>query len=844
MKENDSDAAYRRGLFIRVISLKYYWLSCFIFVFLYTSVPVAHAQETAVPQPDTGQKVSEPEPEKPAGIPITEISQSAQEARIALNKISTNLEPDAGILTIKGRLPSFLHSLKKLRSGWFYESLNRMTTRKLQELSQEWIIHLEKLNDWENTLAERSERLEEGHAQLEEMSELWQLTSESVIDKETPEAIQERVKATLDKIKNIRTRLLEHMDVSLVTRDQISEQQLEITKLIGLINDAETQSRKQLFVRDSLPLWKGIKAEDANLNFGSQIRDSFAHSLQMNTAYYWTNKGRLSLHIIIFAALLGFMLYFYQRNKRNLQFEEEGETLKASAFFLSCPFSTALLVSIFFSTWIYTNAPDAVLELHNLLLLIPVLRLVRGILVSELCKPFYFLAGLFVLVTLEEIVGDYVLLQRLLLFLITIIAVPLFAWWLRPGSQLYQIKSRLSHKLAISSSIFMLILLLASLVTNIIGIFPLGHVLVSGMMQIIYFSVAIYVVALVLEGLVVLLVRRRRVQALHIVQTYARQMERNAVFFIHLVIYFVWLRMMLEIVGVYHHTWDWFSKIVEYKWNLGTIEISVGAVFSFIIILIIAFVLARVVHVILTAEIFPRLQLPRGVPGAISMLARYTIIGFGFFLAISAIGIDLGKFGLLAGAMGVGLGFGLRNIIENFVSGLILIFERPIQVGDTIEVGDVMGNVQQMGIRSSTVKTFDGSEVIVPNANLISNQVTNWTMSDRRRRIKLPVKVALGSDPRQMLELLLKVAREHQGVLKLPEPAASFNGFGDNCLDFTLYYWASDNILQIKTEVSLGVHDTMKNTGIDTPIPVGNFNLKIIDALDKLQNKDKSDTVS
>jgi len=538
------------------------------------------------------------------------------------------------------------------------------------------------------------------------------------------------------------------------------------------------------------------------------------------------------------------MIYFYQRNKRNRLFKETDESLKASAFFLACPFSTALLTSIFFSTWIYTNAPDAVLELHNLLLLIPVLRLVRGILVSELCKPFYFLTGLFVLVILEEIVGDYVLLQRLLLFLITIIAVPLFAWWLRPGSQLYQIKSRLSQKLATSFSIFMLILLLVSLVTNIIGIFPLGHVLVSGMMQIIYFSVAIYVVALVLEGLVVLLVRRRSVQALHIVQTYARQMERNAVFFIHLVIYFVWLRMMLEIVGIYHHTWDWFSKIVEYKWNLGTIEISVGAVFSFIIILVIAFILARVVHVILTAEIFPRLQLPRGVPGAISMLARYTIIGLGFFLAISAIGIDMGKFGLLAGAMGVGLGFGLRNIIENFVSGLILIFERPIQVGDTIEVGDVMGNVQQMGIRSSTVKTFDGSEVIVPNANLISNQVTNWTMSDRRKRIQLPVNVALGNDPRQMLELLLKVAREHQGVLKLPEPTAAFNGFGNNCLEFTLYYWVSDNILQIKTEVALGVHDIMKNAGIDTPTPVGNFNLKIIDALDKLQKKDKEDTIS
>jgi small-conductance mechanosensitive channel len=194
--------------------------------------------------------------------------------------------------------------------------------------------------------------------------------------------------------------------------------------------------------------------------------------------------------------------------------------------------------------------------------------------------------------------------------------------------------------------------------------------------------------------------------------------------------------------------------------------------------------------------------------------------------------------------MGVGLGFGLRNIIENFVSGLILMFERPIQVGDTIEVGDVFGNVGKIGIRSSTVETYDGSEVIVPNASLISNIVSNWTMSNRQRRIQLPVKVAFGNDPHKVLELLHKVSREHSGVLNFPEPQAFFNGFGDNHLDFTLYYWISDKILQIKSEMALAVHDTIKNAGIDTPRPKGDFNLKIIDAPDKLQNKNRDDTIS
>jgi small-conductance mechanosensitive channel len=207
----------------------------------------------------------------------------------------------------------------------------------------------------------------------------------------------------------------------------------------------------------------------------------------------------------------------------------------------------------------------------------------------------------------------------------------------------------------------------------------------------------------------------------------------------------------------------------------------------------------------------------------------------------------MSKLGLLAGALGVGLGFGLQNIIANFVSGLILAFERPIQVGDTVEVGTVFGNVQSIGVRSSTVKTFDGSEVIVPNADLISNQVSNWTLSDKRRRMQLPVKVAFGNNPHQVLELLLKIARTHPNVLTEPEPFATFNGFGDNYLDFTLYYWITDDIFKNKTEIALGVHDLLTESGIGTPRPQRDLNIKMIEenaqASVKGLNKSRSRTV-
>ena len=704
-------------------------------------------------------------------------------------------------------------------------------------------MHLNKLNTWDGMLAQRSKRLEEDVRQLEEKIVLWQITSETTIAGEAPEVIQERIKSNLDEMRVVKTRLSKRVKVLLTLRDRISDDQLEIKQLIGLLDIAETQLRKHFFVRDSLPLWETIQAGDDDVNFGSQIHNSLSDFLSDNMVFFQVYKVHFYLHMIIFAALLALMFYLYKRNKRDQLFVEDDKTLNSSIFFVSYPFSTALLITLFLSVVIYPTQHLEFRELVLLLALIPVVRIVPGIIPSELRKPLYFLAGLCALDFLENIVEEYVLLQRLMLLLFTIIAISLLACWLRPGSQIYQTKSRFSYKTAVWMCPVALIILLVSLTTNLIGSFSTSYGLTSGTVECVQVTVTIYALMRVFEGLVILLIRRRSAKALYLVQSYAKQMERRTIIFIHIAAFFFWIREILWIFGLYQPTWDWFSRSVEENWTFGTVEISVGAVFSFFIILVITFILARIVKLILEMEIFPRLHLPRGIPGAISMVTGYTIIGFGFFLAISTAGVDLERFGLLAGAMGVGLGFGLRNIIENYVSGLILVFTRPIQVGDTIEIGEVMGNVKQIGIRSSTIMTFDDSEVIVPNSDIITNRVSNWTLSNQRRRIKLPVKVAYGNEPDRVLELLVRVAREHQGVLEFPEPFATFNGFGDNYLDFTLYYWISDKILQTKSEVALGVHNIIKEAGIDTPRPKGDFNLKIIDAPDKQQiidNRDKN----
>jgi potassium efflux system protein len=194
----------------------------------------------------------------------------------------------------------------------------------------------------------------------------------------------------------------------------------------------------------------------------------------------------------------------------------------------------------------------------------------------------------------------------------------------------------------------------------------------------------------------------------------------------------------------------------------------------------------------------------------------------------------LGKFGILAGALGVGLGFGLQKIVANFISSLIIAFGRLIRVGDTIQYDDVFGSIREIGVNASTVRTFDGSDVLIPNADLISNKVTNWTLKDMQRRMLLPVKVAYGNDPHEVLKLLEQVVRDHPDVLSSPEPFPVFNGFGDNYLDFSLYYWIlSERFFRAKTGVALAVHDAITAKGIQTPRPQRDLRLTMTEKINK-----------
>jgi small-conductance mechanosensitive channel len=195
---------------------------------------------------------------------------------------------------------------------------------------------------------------------------------------------------------------------------------------------------------------------------------------------------------------------------------------------------------------------------------------------------------------------------------------------------------------------------------------------------------------------------------------------------------------------------------------------------------------SRLVRFVLEEEVFPHARLKRGLPYAISRTVHYFILVAGFFVAMAALGLDMTKFTILAGAFTVGVGFGLQNIFNNFVSGLILLFERPVQVGDLVQMDDATGVVQRIGIRASIVRASNGSEIIVPNGKLISERLVNWTFSERQRGIEVVISVMLDSDPARVISILEGVATAHPEVVKRPAPQALLTRIGPDYMGFEL----------------------------------------------------------
>jgi len=266
--------------------------------------------------------------------------------------------------------------------------------------------------------------------------------------------------------------------------------------------------------------------------------------------------------------------------------------------------------------------------------------------------------------------------------------------------------------------------------------------------------------------------------------------------------------------------------------EIGSTSITLWTLAYFIFLAWLLFFLTARLKKWVIYSLLSKSKIDIGVRLAVGTIVRYAFLILGLIIAMQTVGINLSTLAILAGALGVGIGFGLQNITNNFVSGIIILFERPIKVGDRIQVGDVNGDVINISMRSTTVVTNDNISVIVPNSEFISSTVVNWSHTDRNVRFNIPVGVSYKEDPEIVKKILLEVAEAEEGVLKKPIPDVLFDEYGNSSLNFKLRVWTSSYITTpgvLKSRLYFEIFKNFRVHNIEIPFPQRDIHIKNTD---------------
>jgi len=669
----------------------------------------------------------------------------------------------------------------------------------------------------------------------------WQLTQDSlkliqseknIIDPtqlNILESVNGQVERSLDGLTQIQAKFTIWNDELIDTENALTAAQVEIYELTSLINSKRKAVLKNIWIPEYAPIWK-IQLDDYK-TYDLKFRTIINSRLNRVKEHYSSNAD--FYYSVFFSFIFILSIIFYIKIKSRKEVLLNPTKLSDTHLIAKYPLlSTFIILS--FLLFIFYSIP---FELKALLLLISVLPF--SVLIWELNPQKKLLTvSFFVFYSLTFVslpmLGEYPILIRFSLLFINSLSL-LILILLRKNDKLVEEENVYwLGILPILISVFIFFNVLA-IVGNIIGNVQLTVVLTETIIGTFLAFAIIKESVKTLHSFLYLLIMHAFVAYSNILKDDNKIVLNRLHKLLKYTSFFFWFYLISGFLKVRNSLSEYFLIFINKPLKVGELSISLGNVIAFFLIIQLSLWISQFIRYVLDKEVYPRTTIDKGVASTFSLMIRYTLIVIGFVLALAGAGLEYSNIAVGMGALGIGIGFGLQNIVGNFMSGIILAIERPIKIGDIVKVGEVEGEVKDIGLRASQIKTWDGADVIVPNGSLISEKLINWTLYDRKRRLDIEVKLDLDSDILVASKVILEATNTVQKILKSPKPSVNFEGIKDGSAVIRAYGWINNysDSYTIGTSFKVAIYQALKTKGFKLANPILDVNVN------KNENKSK-----
>jgi small-conductance mechanosensitive channel len=790
-------------------------------------VPPCLAQDVAAPSSDTSAEVADENPpsldQPPAAVfAPADITSKAAEFALWLQQFEATIQPSPIVAQLALEFSQQSQTIAELRSELDSLTAADASARQLEEQRREWRQMSTRIDAWMQRADERWAELRLVRDEIDEVRQRWVRTSEANLEGDLPEEVKQRVDRIVAQVETLQAATRERLDQVADLIKRLADARASTNQALTRLNELTENINRRLVTRDALPLWQTQEAQWLNLNDTTRV--TATRWVRDIRSFVVGHPVRVLLHGLLFIALAWVTLVARRASR---DWPEDDRAFDRAKFLASRPLAVALVFTILAGYFLYGPLPSAPRDLLYLIVLLPVLYLASGLTDPWERAGMYGLLVLSGLFQFVQFCPEGTLLMRALLLLTQVAAIAITGYAIWQGRALGdQRKTGLSRAAVVFYPVVLLAFVVA-LLANVLGWVNLTQFLTEGTLLTCKGAILAVLVFRAGSGLLPAVIRHGPGRALLSVRRHAERYDKVGVGLLGLVLLFIWLQQTLRRFRLSEPFANNLEAVLATPLSWAGADLTIGNVVKAVLILIATFYVQRLLRFLLTEELFPRLHAQTSSTAVFATLLKYLIVAAGLGMAGSALGLTATQLTVLFGALGVGIGFGLQNIVNNFVSGLILMFERPIKVGDIVEVGGNWGKIKGIGVRATSVDLFEGAELVVPNGDLISKEVKNWTLSNTTARVELLVGVAYGSDAREVLNILVREAKRIELVYVDPEPFAMMYEFGESSLNFRLLCWTSiDNRGVVISQVHVAVYEALNNAGIEIAFPQRDLHLK------------------